>query len=110
MFGRHASALLSEPVSEGIDQGSGVGLAHREALLGRGAADLGLDGIELGDAAQSFGGNPPAASPPRCVAHSPARSSQCPQFTDHLRDALRSALALQALRETERFDRQAPAQ
>ena len=42
---------------KGLDQGSGTGLAYLEALLGRGAAYLGLDGVELGDAPQSLGGD-----------------------------------------------------
>ena len=56
-FGGNARALFSEPNPEGLDQGSGTGLAYLEALLGRGATDLGLDGVELGDAPQSLGGD-----------------------------------------------------
>ena len=43
--------------------GRGAGLAYREALLGRGGADFGVDGVEFGDAAQCFGHRWSAALP-----------------------------------------------
>ena len=56
-FGGDLAALCLQPVTEGGHQWRGAGLAGRQALTGRDAADIGLDGIELGDAAQAFGGD-----------------------------------------------------
>ena len=54
-LGRDAGALLLRTVAEGLDQGRGARPTPGETGLGRAAADLGLDGIELGDLAQALG-------------------------------------------------------
>jgi hypothetical protein len=56
-FGGDLAALRLQPVAEGRDQRCGTGLAGGQALAGRDTADVSLDSIELGDAAQSFGGD-----------------------------------------------------
>jgi hypothetical protein len=56
-FGGDLAALCLQPVAEGGHQRRGAGLTGREALTGRDAADVGLDGIEFGDAAQALGGD-----------------------------------------------------
>lgn len=56
-FGGDLAALCLQPVTEGGHQLRGAGLAGGPTLAGRDATDIGLDGIELGDAAQAFGGN-----------------------------------------------------
>ena len=53
-LGRDAGALLLQPVAEGLDQGRGTRLPHDETPLGKATADVGLNGIELGDSAQPF--------------------------------------------------------
>ena len=54
-LGRDAGALLLQPVAEGLDQRRGPRLPFGETPLGRTAADVGLDGVELGDPAQALG-------------------------------------------------------
>ena len=54
-LGRDAGALLFQPVAEGLDQRRGPCLSFGETALGRAGADLGLDGVELGDPAQALG-------------------------------------------------------
>jgi hypothetical protein len=56
-FGRHASACSVEPDAEVRDQRGRAGHAGGEARVGDEAADLGLDLIELGDAAQALFGD-----------------------------------------------------
>jgi hypothetical protein len=56
-FGGDLAALRLKPVAEGGHQRRGGGLTGREALTGGDAADVGLDGVEVRDAAQAFGGN-----------------------------------------------------
>lgn len=56
-FAGDLAALRLQPFAEGCDQRCGAGLAGGQALAGRDAADVGLDGIELGDLAQAFGGD-----------------------------------------------------
>ncbi len=53
-LGRDAGTLLPEPVAEGLDQRREPRLSFGEPALGRAAADLGLDGVELGDPAQAL--------------------------------------------------------
>ncbi len=54
-LGRDAGALLLQPVAEGLDQGRAAALPFGEPPLGRAAADVGLDGVELGNPAQALG-------------------------------------------------------
>ncbi len=61
-LGRDAGTLLPEPVAEGLDQRRGPRLSFGDPALGRAAADLGLDGVELGDPAQALGGDLRAAA------------------------------------------------
>lgn len=56
-FGGDAAALLPEPKTEVVNQRFGAGLAGREALTGRCAADFSLDLVELGNSAQALGGD-----------------------------------------------------
>jgi hypothetical protein len=49
------SALRLQPLAEGCHKRRGTGLAGRQTLTGRDTADVGLDGVELGDAAQPLG-------------------------------------------------------
>ncbi len=51
-----------EPVAEGLDQRREPRLSFGDPALGRAAADLGLDGVELGDPAQALGGDLRAAA------------------------------------------------
>ena len=46
---------MAQPHPEVFDQRSGAGLTLGQAPLGRGAADVGLDGVQLGDSAQPLG-------------------------------------------------------
>ena len=62
-LGRDAGALLPEPFAEGLDQGRGARLSLGQTPFGRAAADIGLDGIELGDPAQTLGRDLRAALP-----------------------------------------------
>jgi len=55
--GGDLAALCLQPVAEGCDQWRGANLTGGQTLAARDAADVGLDGIELGDAAQAFGGD-----------------------------------------------------
>ena len=54
-LGRDAGALLLQPFAEVFNKGSGAQLPFGETPLRRAAADIGLDGIELGDPAQALG-------------------------------------------------------
>jgi hypothetical protein len=54
-LGGDLATLRLQPVAEGGRQWCSAGLARGEALIGRDAADIGLDGMELGDAAQPLG-------------------------------------------------------
>ena len=56
-FGGDLAALRLKPVAEGRHQRRGAGLAGREALVGRDAADIDFHGMELGNAAQALSGN-----------------------------------------------------
>ena len=47
--------MLAQPHPKGIDQRSGTGLTLGQALLGRSTADIGLDGVQLGNPAQPLG-------------------------------------------------------
>ena len=48
-LGRDAGALLLQLFADGFDQRRDARLAFNETPLGRAAADVGLDGVELGD-------------------------------------------------------------
>jgi len=54
-LGRDAQAALLQPVAEGGNEGRGPGLPARVALSGIEAAEVGFDGVELGDATQALG-------------------------------------------------------
>lgn len=56
-FGRDLAALCLQQVTEGRHQWRGKGVSGRETLAGRDATAIGLNGIELGNAAQAFGGD-----------------------------------------------------
>lgn len=56
-LGGDFSTLRLEPFAKGRHQRCGAGLTGREALTGGDAADIGLDNVEFGDAAQAFGGD-----------------------------------------------------
>ena len=60
--GRDAGALLLQPFTESLDQECGARLPFRETPIRRAAADIGLDGVELGDPAQDLGGDLRAAA------------------------------------------------
>ena len=56
-LGGDPAPLRLQPLAEGCHQRRAASLAGREALARGGAPDVGLDGIELGDPAQPFGGD-----------------------------------------------------
>ena len=56
-FGGDLAALRLPPVAEGRHQRRGADLTGGQAQAGRDAADIGLDGVERGDAAQALGGD-----------------------------------------------------
>lgn len=56
-FAGDVAALCLRSVPEGGHQRRGSGLTGGETQTGRDAADVGLDGMELSDAAQIFGGD-----------------------------------------------------
>jgi len=56
-FGRDLAALRLQPVAEGCDQRGAASLTGRQALAGVNATEIGFNGIDLGDAAQAFGGD-----------------------------------------------------
>ena len=53
---------LAEPFAECLYQRRGARLAFGETPIRRAAADIGLDGVELGDSAQALGGDLRAAA------------------------------------------------
>lgn len=61
-FGGYPSAAPGQQLGERVDEGSGALLPDGAAQLGTVAPDLGLDGVDLGDAAQALVGDG------RCVA------------------------------------------
>jgi hypothetical protein len=56
-FGGDLAALRLQPIAQGGHKWHGAGLTGGEALAGRDAADVGHEGIELGDAAQALDGD-----------------------------------------------------
>ena len=56
-FAGDLATLCLKPVAEGGHQRCNARLTGGEALAGRDAAGVGLDGIELGDTAQALGGD-----------------------------------------------------
>ncbi len=51
------AALRLQPVAEGSDQRDAAGLAGRQSLARVDTTDIGLNGIEFGDAPQALGGD-----------------------------------------------------
>jgi len=64
--------LAVEPGLERLEQRPGADLAHELACLGAGAADLGLDLVELGDARQGRRGDRRLAADGELVKAPPA--------------------------------------
>jgi hypothetical protein len=56
-FGRDLAGLCLQTVAEGSDQWSATGLTGSQALAGRDATNVSFNGIDLGNAAQAFGGD-----------------------------------------------------
>ena len=55
-LGGDLAAFSLEPIAEGRDQWSTAGLAGRQTLAGGDTTNVSFDGIDLGNAAQAFGG------------------------------------------------------
>ena len=56
-FGGDFPALCLKPLTEGCHQRHGAGLTGGQALAGRDASNVGLDGIYFGDLTQALGGS-----------------------------------------------------
>lgn len=56
-LGGDAAALMGQPETEVGDQRGGLRLACGKTFFGRTTSDAGFDLVDLGDAAQAFGGN-----------------------------------------------------
>ena len=73
-FARELFKRGAQPLLQVVEQRSRARLAYRPALVGRFAADLGLDQIQFGDAAQCLCRQrqwPPRAGRATCGAHAP---------------------------------------
>ena len=95
-FGGDLAALRLQPIAEVGHQRRGAGLAGGKALTGRDAADVGLDGIDLGDAAQAFGGDLRSVAVEDFLEFAP-RMRPCVDAPMNARDFLSSAPVIDCL-------------